>query len=88
MLFPLSNLTRESGEMKPIISGTFVICGDNGTSNLKLHVEFYEVADKYELLTTKWSRLERDKTEPAEVINLKHINVERYFEHFCISHYF
>ena len=63
--------------MKAVISGTFIIGGDNGTSNLKLYVEFHETADRYELSTAKWSRLESHKIEPSEVINLKHIDTER-----------
>ena len=73
--------------MRPVISGTFVISGDNGTTHLKLYVEFSQVAHQYELLTSKWSRLERDKTEPAEVINLKHIDVMRYLC-FCFFVFF
>lgn len=77
VLFPLSSLVRENGEMKSVISGTFVICSDNGNSNLRLFVEFQEVAEKYELSTMKWSKLDRDNIEPVEVINLKHIDTER-----------
>ena len=77
ILFPVSSFVREGGQMKAVISGTFIICGDNRSNNLRLYVEFQEATDKYELSTAKWSRLERDKLEPAEVINLKHIDTER-----------
>lgn len=77
VLFPINSLVREGGQMKAVISGTFILCGDRGTSNLRLYVEFHEAADKFELFTAKWSKLESDKIEPAEVINLNHVDSER-----------
>lgn len=78
MLFPQEALTLTLDAIKPVYSAVFTLGHPEAEGNLRLEIEARALADdSIERTSTKWTKLEKGKTDLQKLLNASLIKLER-----------
>lgn len=78
MLFPQEALTLTLDAVKPVYSAIFTLGRPGAEGNLRLEVEARTLADDtIERTSTKWTKLEKGKTDLQKLLNASLIKLEK-----------
>lgn len=74
LLIPHSAIIKQLTDVTPVISGAFIFKSPDNDGHFRLDIEFKQMKDWMERLSTRWSKL--DGKTASQVLGISHIRLE------------